>query len=103
MRVFGEVTEGMLQKLRHGVQLEDGPAKFDKITSGGGEGLNQWYNVTLCEGRNREVRRLFEAVGRTVSRLIRVRYGPFLLPPRLKRGQSLLVEDADVEKLVTSS
>ena len=82
VRVFGEVTEGMLQKLRHGVQLEDGPAKFDKITAGGGEGLNQWYNVTLCEGRNREVRRLWESLDVQVSRLMRIRYGDIKLDKR---------------------
>lgn len=86
VRVFGEVTEGMLQKLRHGVQLEDGPAKFDKITSGGGEGLNQWYNVTLCEGRNREVRRLWESLEVQVSRLMRIRYGDIKLDKTLPRG-----------------
>ncbi|WP_316674288.1 23S rRNA pseudouridine(2605) synthase RluB [uncultured Tolumonas sp.] len=86
VRVFGEVTEGMLQKLRHGVQLEDGPAKFDKITAGGGEGLNQWYNVTLCEGRNREVRRLWESLEVQVSRLMRIRYGDIKLDKTLPRG-----------------
>lgn len=86
VRVFGEVTEGMLQKLRHGVQLEDGPAKFDKITAGGGEGLNQWFNVTLCEGRNREVRRLWESLEVQVSRLMRIRYGDIKLDKTLPRG-----------------
>lgn len=86
VRVFGEVTEGMLQKLRHGVQLEDGPAKFDKIVAMGGEGLNQWFNVTLCEGRNREVRRLWESLDVQVSRLMRVRYGDIKLEKTLPRG-----------------
>jgi 23S rRNA pseudouridine2605 synthase len=86
VRVFGEVTEGMLQKLRRGVQLEDGPAKFDKITAGGGEGLNQWFNVTLCEGRNREVRRLWESLEVQVSRLMRIRYGDIKLDKTLPRG-----------------
>jgi 23S rRNA pseudouridine2605 synthase len=73
----------MLRQLSRGVQLEDGPAAFKTIKFTGGEGINQWYNVTLTEGRNREVRRLWEAVGVQVSRLIRVRYGDILLPKGL--------------------
>ena len=69
-----------MKQLSKGVQLEDGPAAFRTISFRGGEGLNQWYNVTLTEGRNREVRRLWEAVGVQVSRLIRVRYGDIDLP-----------------------
>ena len=102
VRVLGPMDDEAKDQLKKGVELEDGPAALKSIEDAGGEGANQWYRVTITEGRNREVRRLFEAVGRTVSRLIRVRYGPFLLPPRLKRGQSLLVEDAHVEKLVKS-
>lgn len=68
VRVFGEITEAMLQRLRKGVQLEDGMAKFNKIKPAGGEGLNQWFNVTLTEGRNREVRRLWESQEVQVSR-----------------------------------
>ena len=74
------VDENKLRDLSRGVQLEDGPAAFKTIKFTGGEGINQWYNVTLTEGRNREVRRLWEAVGVQVSRLIRVRYGDILLP-----------------------
>lgn len=102
VRVLGPMDDESKDKLKKGVELEDGPAALKSIEDAGGEGANQWYRVTITEGRNREVRRLFEAVGRTVSRLIRVRYGPFLLPPRLKRGQSLMVDDIDVEKLVKS-
>lgn len=86
VRVFGEVNEAMLQRLRHGVQLEDGMGKFDKITRGGGEGLNQWFNVTLAEGRNREVRRLWESQEVQVSRLMRVRYGDIQLDKGTPRG-----------------
>lgn len=86
VRVFGQVDEDKLKQLSRGVQLEDGPAAFRSISFQGGEGLNQWYNVTLTEGRNREVRRLWEAIGVQVSRLIRVRYGDIDLPKRLPRG-----------------
>lgn len=86
VRVFGQVDDNKLRDLAKGVQLEDGPASFKTIRFTGGEGINQWYNVTLTEGRNREVRRLWEAVGVQVSRLIRVRYGDILLPKGLPRG-----------------
>ncbi|WJV55827.1 23S rRNA pseudouridine(2605) synthase RluB [Pectobacteriaceae bacterium CE70] len=86
VRVFGEVNDEKIKQLSKGVQLDDGPASFRKIRYQGGEGLNQWYNVTLTEGRNREVRRLWEAVGVQVSRLIRVRYGDIQLPKGLPRG-----------------
>lgn len=82
VRVFGEVTDVMIRKLLKGVQLEDGPAAFKEIKRGGGEGMNQWYRVVLTEGRNREVRRLWESQGVTVSRLMRVRYGNI----RLEQG-----------------
>lgn len=83
---FSAVDDDKLRQLSRGVQLEDGPAAFKTIKFTGGEGINQWYNVTLTEGRNREVRRLWEAVGVQVSRLIRVRYGDILLPKGLPRG-----------------
>lgn len=86
VRVFGELTDEKLKLLRTGVQLEDGPAAFKKLVHVGGEGINQWFNVTLTEGRNREVRRLWEAVEIQVSRLIRVRYGDIKLPKGLPRG-----------------
>jgi 23S rRNA pseudouridine2605 synthase len=86
VRVFGQVDDNKLRELARGVQLEDGPAAFKTIKFSGGEGINQWYNVTLTEGRNREVRRLWEAVGVQVSRLIRVRYGDIPLPKGLPRG-----------------
>ena len=86
VRVFGEVDEAMLQRLRHGVKLEDGPAKFQKITYRGGEGRNHWFHVVLSEGRNREVRRLWESQDVQVSRLIRVRYGDLELKRQLPLG-----------------
>ena len=87
VRTLGELEQGMRQKLLAGVQLDDGTAQFSKIADGGGEGINKWYRVTIGEGRNREVRRMFEAIGLTVSRLIRTRYGAMTLPRGLKRGR----------------
>lgn len=86
VRVFGQVDNDKIRQLSKGVQLEDGPAAFKTLKFTGGEGINQWYNVTLTEGRNREVRRLWEAVGVQVSRLMRVRYGDINLPKGLPRG-----------------
>lgn len=86
VRVNGEVTDDVIERLKTGVALEDGMANFDRIAFSGGEGFNQWYHVTLKEGRNREVRRLWEAVGCQVSRLIRVRYGIVGLERGLRRG-----------------
>ncbi|MFO6422930.1 23S rRNA pseudouridine(2605) synthase RluB [Motilimonas sp. KMU-193] len=86
VRVFGEVDDEMLRRLKDGVKLEDGMAAFSKIKKSGGEGINEWFNVTLSEGRNREVRRLWESQGVQVSRLIRVRYGQLNLPKGLPKG-----------------
>ncbi len=86
VRVFGQLDDAKIRQLSLGVQLEDGPAAFKSLKYAGGEGLNQWYNVTLTEGRNREVRRLWEAVGVQVSRLMRVRYGEITLPKGIPRG-----------------
>ncbi len=87
VRVLGEVAPETLQKLQEGVMLEDGTARFTSIVDGGGEGANHWYHVLLDEGRNREVRRLWDSQGVTVSRLIRVRYGPTSLPRRIRPGK----------------
>ncbi|OIQ96255.1 ribosomal large subunit pseudouridine synthase B [mine drainage metagenome] len=100
VRVVGELSLAAKEKLVQGVELEDGVAHFGRLVEGGGEGTNRWYRVTLTEGRNREVRRMFEAVGVTVSRLMRVRYGPVQLPPRLKRGMVLELSPAEVSALI---
>ncbi|EDQ01072.1 23S rRNA pseudouridine(2605) synthase RluB [Shewanella benthica] len=86
VRTFGEVTDACIQRLRTGVTLEDGPASFDKVKAAGGEGMNKWWHVSLAEGRNREVRRLWESQEVQVSRLIRIRYGKIELPKSLPRG-----------------
>lgn len=85
-RIFGEVTAEQINKLKKGVMLADGPAHFSDIVAAGGSAGNHWYHVTLLEGRNREVRRLWESQGVTVSRLKRVRYGAVFLPKRLHMG-----------------
>ena len=100
VRVLGELPDDARQRLLDGIELEDGLARFAGFQEAGGEGANRWYRVSLFEGRNREVRRMFEAVGVVVSRLIRVRYGPFLLPPGLKRGQVYELPEAEVRKLL---
>jgi 23S rRNA pseudouridine2605 synthase len=92
VRILGELTDEQIAMLKDGVQLSDGVARFLSVEDRGGEGSNHWYHVILAEGRNREVRRMFEAMELTVSRLMRVRYGPILLPSRLKRG---MWEDLD--------
>lgn len=95
VRLLGSLTDEQAQSLTEGIQLEDGPARFLSLVDAGGEGVNHWYRVTLSEGRNREVRRMFESVGLTVSRLMRVRYGPVELPARLKRGMWMEMPEAD--------
>lgn len=99
VRVLGEPTEEDIARLTTGIELEDGLARFTRIEPAGGEGVNKWFNVTLSEGRNREVRRMFEAVGLTVSRLMRVRYGSVTLPSSLRRGQWREMSPAEVESL----
>lgn len=102
VRTLGELEEGMRQKLLAGVELDDGLASFSKVQDGGGEGINKWYRVVIGEGRNREVRRMFEAVGLTVSRLIRTRYGAMTLPTGLKRGRWEELQDNDVRALMAA-
>lgn len=103
VRVFGEVDDAMIKRLLKGVQLEDGPASFKSIQRGGGEGMNQWYHVVLTEGRNREVRRLWESQGMQVSRLMRVRYGNIKLEQGLPQsgwGELKLTEINYLRELV---
>jgi 23S rRNA pseudouridine2605 synthase len=96
VRVLGEVTPEMMQALRDGVELEDGEAKFSDIQDAGGEGANHWYHVVIQEGRNREVRRLWESQGIQVSRLMRVRYGPIIMPNKLRVGHWMKLEGDDL-------
>jgi 23S rRNA pseudouridine2605 synthase len=103
VRILGRVTPELNERLTTGVQLDDGMARFDAIAEEGGEGANRWYRVLLHEGRNREVRRLFEAVGLTVSRLLRTRFGSLRLPPRLKRGQWIELDGESVRTLMTEA
>ncbi|CAB5659823.1 Ribosomal large subunit pseudouridine synthase B [Delftia tsuruhatensis] len=102
-RVLGALSKEEKQRLTDGVQLEDGEAAFGSIEDGGGEGANCWYRVTISEGRNREVRRMFEAVGHAVSRLIRIRYGAMVLPRGLKRGAWVELDQADIQALMSAA
>ncbi|MBS9778452.1 MAG: rRNA pseudouridine synthase [Gammaproteobacteria bacterium] len=104
VRVFGEVTEEKLQQLERGVELEDGPACFDNIIaiSPDDEAKNNHFKVTLHEGKNREVRRLWEAVECQVSRLKRVRYGSFEIPKTLKQGKTVDLTTGEINKLIKS-
>ena len=103
VRVLGALNKEEKQRLLDGVQLADGMAQFGSIEEGGGEGSNCWYRVTISEGRNREVRRMLEAVGHAVSRLIRIRYGAMLLPRGLKRGAWLELDDRDIQSLMQAA
>jgi 23S rRNA pseudouridine2605 synthase len=115
VRVLGELTEEQTRQLLSGVSIaaepdelhddqdevvDDRPAKFDSIEKRGGEGVNQWYHVVLREGRNREVRKMFEAVGLTVSRLMRVRFGKIGLPPRLTRGRMMELDPSQARAVL---
>jgi len=101
VRILGDLPDEARQRLLDGIELEDGQASFGSFQDAGGEGANRWYRVSLFEGRNREVRRMFEAVGVVVSRLIRIRYGPFVLPPGLKRGRVQELAEPDVRRLLS--
>jgi 23S rRNA pseudouridine2605 synthase len=100
VRTLGEIPQEALARVASGVELEDGPARFEQINEAGGEGANRWFHVSLREGRNREVRRLWEAVGVQVSRLIRIRYGSITLPRHLRPGQARVATTAELNSLV---
>ena len=99
VRVMGDVQGDMLRRMLQGVMLDDGMARFADIQDGGGDGINRWYYVVLMEGRNREVRRLWESQGLTVSRLKRVRYGDVFIPSKVKQGQWVEMDRTDVKAL----
>ncbi len=103
VRVLGSLNKEEKQMLLDGVKLDDGVAQFGSIEDGGGEGSNCWYRVTISEGRNREVRRMLEAVGHAVSRLIRIRYGAMVLPRGLKRGAWMELDEADIRGLAQAA
>jgi 23S rRNA pseudouridine2605 synthase len=105
VRVMGRLTDAQIETLKRGVELEDGPAKCEKVEDAGGDddASNHWYKVVVKEGRNREVRRLFEALGLAVSRLIRVRYGRVAMPPPLKRGEVMELDPQEVNALLKSA
>ena len=102
VRVRGKLTEAQLARLRSGIELDDGRARCDSVEDAGGEGTNHWYRIVIREGRNRIVRRLFEALGLAVSRLLRVRFGPVALPPRLKRGQYVEPAPRELRELLAA-
>ncbi len=102
VRILGELTPENRQKLLDGIELEDGPAQFLTVEDGGGDGANRWVRVTIGEGRNREVRRMFESVGHAVSRLIRIRYGAYGLPKGLRRGVYMELDDREIRDLTQS-
>jgi len=102
VRVLGKVKEEHIKKLTNGVELEDGFAKFHKVTQGGGEGANRWYRVVIREGRKREVRRLWEFLDFKVSRLIRIRFGDIRLPDKLRSNQSEYLKPKQLQALLNS-
>jgi 23S rRNA pseudouridine2605 synthase len=103
VRVLGALNNEEKKRLLEGVTLDDGMAQFTSLEAGGGEGANCWYKVTLSEGRNREVRRMFEAVGHAVSRLIRIRYGAMVLPRGLKRGAFVELDEIEIRALTSAA
>ena len=99
VRVMGEVTPQIKNNMLKGVVLDDGPAKFESFSEIGGEGINRWYQVVVKEGRNREVRRIFESQGLKVSRLLRTRYGTVILPRELRTGRWMELDKNDIDNL----
>lgn len=103
VRVLGRIDDAALAKLQRGVQLRDGTASFGSVRAAGGSGANRWYHVTLREGRKREVRRMWQAVGARVSRLIRIRYGPVSLPRQLRAGKWQELDDPAIAELYAAA
>ncbi len=103
VRIFGELNEDQFRLLEKGLDLTDGRGRFELCEPVGGEGRNRWYRVVVKEGRNRFVRRMFEALGYQVSRLIRIRFGDVLLPPRLTRGKWSELDAKETERLMSSA
>lgn len=99
VRILGRIDEATAKQLLEGVNLEDGSARFNSLEDVGGDGANHWYRVTLSEGRNREIRRIFEAVGLVVSRLARIRFGPVGLPEGLVRARYVELSEQEVRRL----
>ncbi len=102
VRVLGKVEDEHIKKLTNGIELEDGFAKFHRVTIGGGEGANRWYHVVVREGRKREVRRLWEELDFKVSRLIRTRFSDIRLPEKLRANQSVYLKPKQVQALLKS-
>ncbi len=100
VRILGELSEDQIKEFKAGIEVEGGKAKFESIYFEGGDGANKWYRVVLKEGRNREVRKMFEYFDLTVSRLIRVRFGIVILPSHLKRGMHTELTQAEVTRLL---
>lgn len=103
VRVHGNPSKEELERLMEGVELDDGPARFDEITASGGDAANRWFQVTLSEGKNREVRRLWAALGYEVSRLIRIAYGPIDLPRSLRKGKHAALTPGQIRTLYWSA
>lgn len=99
VRVHGKPTDAEILKLKKGIQLDDGRAVFESVEAAGGDAANRWFHVSLREGRNREVRRMWAALGYQVSRLMRIAYGPIELPPNLRRGRHMAVTSAQARSL----
>jgi len=100
VRIIGKLPEDKVKDLTKGVRLEDGMARFEELEERGGRGLNNWYRVVLREGRNRVVRRMFDAVGYKVSRLMRVRFGVVSLPFGLRRGGWRELEEDQTSRIL---
>jgi 23S rRNA pseudouridine2605 synthase len=100
VRILGDVTPEMVQEMHKGVIIEDHLCRFTDIQHYGGEGVNQWYHVVLLEGRNREVRKLWESQGVKVSRLKRVRFGPLFIPSSVVKGRFNELGKTEIEKLL---